>query len=158
MGKKPRTAPIGRSENMRRIRSQHTRPELQLRSGLHKSGHRYRIHVSLLPGKPDIVFKSGKLAIFVHGCFWHQHEGCREASSPRTNSAYWKPKLERNVERDARQAAALAVLGYKVLIFWECEIERDVDSIVETISRAKSARLNRRRLNAKLGRRLRPTT
>jgi DNA mismatch endonuclease (patch repair protein) len=125
--------PVGRSENMRRIRSRDTKPELLLRHALHKRGLRYRIHVPGLPGKPDIVFGKKRLAVFVHGCFWHQHAGCRQASSPRSNSAYWKPKLARNAERDRQHAEDLIALGYGVLILWECEIEKKPDEAANLV-------------------------
>jgi DNA mismatch endonuclease (patch repair protein) len=123
---------------MRRIRSRDTKPELLLRRALHKRGLRYRIHVSTLPGKPDIVFNSRRVAIFVHGCFWHQHLGCREASSPRSNGKYWKPKLLRNVERDHLHTEKLISEGYTVLTIWECEIEKDTACAVEVVVSALS--------------------
>lgn len=118
---------MGRSENMRRIRSKDTQPELALRRSLYSLGLRYRIHPRELPGKPDIVFKSKKLAVFVHGCFWHQHPGCIQASDPRTNRAYWVPKLQRNVQRDRDHIETLEAAGFRVVVLWECEIELDVE-------------------------------
>ena len=127
--RKSPSLPISRSENMRRIRSRDTLPELMLRRALHKVGKRYRCNVRALPGSPDIVFSRHRLAIFVHGCFWHQHPGCTEASQPKTNRPYWQPKLLGNVERDRRHRQELERLGYKVLVLWECEIERAVSDI-----------------------------
>lgn len=112
-----------RSENMRQIRSKNTKPEVLLRSLLHKAGYRFRLHRKELPGKPDIVFPGRRKTIFVHGCFWHQHPGCREGRLPGTRQDYWKPKLERNVERDAAAIQQLRKLGWQVLTVWECEIE-----------------------------------
>lgn len=112
-----------RSENMRRIRSKNTKPEVLLRSLLHRAGFRFRVHRKDLPGKPDIVFPSRRKAIFVHGCFWHQHPECREGRVPGTRRDYWKPKLERNVARDAVATKKLRDLGWDVLIIWECQLE-----------------------------------
>ena len=124
---------MGRSENMRRIRAVNTRPEVALRRALYARGLRYRIHVRQLPGKPDIVFRSRKLVVLVHGCFWHQHPGCREASRPRLNSEYWLPKLMRNVERDKQHEIGLEALGFRVLILWECEIEKQPAKAVAAV-------------------------
>lgn len=109
-----------RSEMMRGIKSQNTSPELKVRKLLHGKGFRYRLHVKGLPGKPDIVMPKYKLIVEVRGCFWHQH-GCPLSSSPKSNKSYWRPKLERNVERDIRNAASLKTLGWSVFVVWECE-------------------------------------
>jgi DNA mismatch endonuclease (patch repair protein) len=111
---------VNRSENMRRIRSKGMRPELMVRSLVHKMGFRFRLHRNDLPGKPDLVFVSQRKVIFVHGCFWHAHD-CRVAHTPKSNAAYWGPKLERNRARDKKNLAALAVSGWKSLVIWECE-------------------------------------
>ena len=113
--------PSRRSENMRRIKSRNTKPELTVRRLLHSLGYRYRLHAKELPGKPDIVFRGRKKAIFVHGCFWHQHEQCREGRLPGTRPEYWVPKLGRNVERDRSNSAQLVEAGWQFLIIWECE-------------------------------------
>lgn len=113
--------PISRSENMRRIRSNNTAPELLVRRLLYSLGYRYRLHRKDLPGKPDIVFVGKRKVIFVHGCFWHAH-GCSTGHQPRSNQDYWSPKLARNVERDAHNRARLEALGWKSLIVWECNI------------------------------------
>lgn len=112
-----------RSELMGRIRSKHTKPELTVRRLVFSLGYRYRLHRRELPGIPDLVFPSRKKAIFVHGCFWHRHEGCSRASMPKSNAAYWSEKLERNVERDALNRAQLRSLGWDALQIWECEIK-----------------------------------
>lgn len=112
-----------RSDNMRRIRSKNTKPEVMLRSLLHKQGYRFRIHRRDLPGNPDIVFPSRRKAIFVHGCFWHQHPGCREGRLPGTRQEYWRPKLDKNTVRDASSILALRKLGWEVAVVWECELE-----------------------------------
>jgi DNA mismatch endonuclease (patch repair protein) len=111
-----------RSENMRRIRAKDTKPEMVVRRLLHSLGYRYRLHVRDLPGKPDVVFRKLKRAIFVHGCFWHQHGECREGRLPGTRPEYWVPKLARNVERDQRHAQLLGEAGWQVLTLWECQI------------------------------------
>jgi DNA mismatch endonuclease (patch repair protein) len=112
---------MDRSENMRRIRSKGMRPELAVRSFAHNMGYRFRLHRKDLPGKPDLVFVSRRKVIFVHGCFWHSHQGCKAAHMPKSNLTYWKPKLERNRARDTRNIEALAAAGWKPLIIWECE-------------------------------------
>jgi DNA mismatch endonuclease, patch repair protein len=130
-----RVGPIGRSENMRRIASRDTSPELALRHYLYALGFRYRTCVRGLPGKPDVVNKRCKLAVFVHGCFWHQHPGCIDASEPKTNRSYWLPKLKRNVERDAEHVAALRGMDYRVVVVWDCEIARDAPRVASRIAR-----------------------
>ena len=117
--------PTRRSENMRRIRSKDTKPEKALRSLLHRAGYRFRIHSSNLPGSPDIVFPARRKAIFVHGCFWHQHSRCGAGIVPATRRDYWAPKLKRNQDRDRRAKLDLARLGWKSLTVWECEIEKN---------------------------------
>jgi DNA mismatch endonuclease (patch repair protein) len=117
-------SPARRSENMRRVRSQHTRPELLVRSLTHRMGFRFRLHRQDLPGKPDLVFASRRKVIFVHGCFWHGHgdPNCVDGRrKPKSNLAYWLPKLARNRERDRQSEAALLALGWRVLVVWECE-------------------------------------
>ena len=114
-------SPNARSENMRRIKSKGMKPEMVVRRLVHKSGYRYRLHRRDLPGKPDLVFSSKKKAIFVHGCFWHQHSACPEGRVPGSNQDYWKAKLERNVARDAAQIAKLTAEGWSVLVIWECQ-------------------------------------
>lgn len=109
---------------MSRIPSRDTRPEIAVRSLLHRLGFCFRLHVATLPGRPDIVLPRLRTVVFVHGCFWHQHEGCIDCSKPATRTAYWAPKLARNVARDAAHRAALHALGWKVIIVWECETLR----------------------------------
>lgn len=113
-----------RSDNMRRIQGKNTKPEIFLRSQLHRAGFRFRVHRKDLPGTPDIVFPSRRKVIFVHGCFWHQHSLCREGRMPTTRQEYWKPKLERNVARDAATTDRLRGLGWGVLVVWECRLEK----------------------------------
>lgn len=112
---------MDRSEIMRRVRSKDTTPELIVRRLIFSLGHRYRLHRSDLPGKPDIVFPSSKKIIFVHGCFWHGHTCKRGARIPKHNREYWEHKISRNIERDKKHLAELKDLGWEVLIVWECE-------------------------------------
>jgi DNA mismatch endonuclease, patch repair protein len=116
---------MDRSENMRRIRSRDTAPEIQVRKVAHRLGFRFRLHRRDLPGKPDLVFPGRKKIIFVHGCFWHKHS-CREGRVPSSNSSYWAPKLARNVERDTAVLQALDSLGWSTLVIWECELRNEV--------------------------------
>lgn len=119
-----RITPDQRSRNMRAIRSKHTTPEVIVRKVAFGLGYRFRLHDRQLPGKPDLVFASRRKVIFVHGCFWHQHqEGCADARQPKSNQGYWLPKLQRNIARDADHAAQLAEMGWKVLVIWACEIK-----------------------------------
>jgi DNA mismatch endonuclease (patch repair protein) len=107
---------------MSRIRSRDTKPEVSLRKALHRLGLRYRLHAKGLPGKPDIIFFRRRTAIFVHGCFWHRHEGCKVANMPKSNSDYWKEKFDKNVARDAAAATSLEAAGWRVMVVWECEL------------------------------------
>jgi DNA mismatch endonuclease (patch repair protein) len=116
--------PLSKSEIMARIRSRDTRPEKVTRSVLHALGYRFRVHVRSLPGSPDIAVKRRKVAIFVHGCFWHLHDGCLLARMPKRNLEYWGPKLARNTTRDAAHRLELERLGFRVLVVWECETAR----------------------------------
>lgn len=110
-----------RSVLMARVRHKDTKPEMKVRRLAHRLGFRFRLHRPDMPGKPDLVFPSRRAAILVHGCFWHQHEGCRKATIPRTRQDFWEAKLGRNVERDRATEAALRKLGWRVLVVWECE-------------------------------------
>lgn len=115
--------PKHRSENMSRIRSANTKPEIIVRSLLHRLGYRFRKNVKTLPGKPDVVLKKHNAVIFVHGCFWHQHKRCKRSNMPKSNLDYWKPKLEKNVTRDRQHIKELKKQGWKILTVWECEIK-----------------------------------
>jgi DNA mismatch endonuclease (patch repair protein) len=112
---------ISRSENMRRIRGKDTIPEMAVRRLVHGMGYRYRLHRRDIPGKPDLAFPGRRKVIFIHGCFWHQHPGCREGRPPKSNTAYWLPKLERNQMRDKAALEQLAASGWQALTVWECE-------------------------------------
>lgn len=113
--------PAVRRRVMASIRKRDTAPELRVRRALHRQGLRYRVHVTSLPGTPDIVLARAKLVVMVHGCFWHQHPGCRLARRPRSNLTYWGPKLARNIARDHETARLLKQAGWHVLVIWECE-------------------------------------
>lgn len=117
-----------RSARMRLVKSKDTRPELVVRKVTHNLGFRYRLHAKTLPGKPDLVFSGRKKVIFVHGCFWHRHEGCSRARLPKTRQEFWLSKLDGNRERDLATLARLAELGWRVLVIWECEI-REHDTL-----------------------------
>ena len=119
------TVPEKTRRTMRAIRSTETKPERRLRSMLHRAGYRFRKNVKGVPGSPDILFPAKKKAIFVHGCFWHQHSGCRHAKVPRTRPEYWIPKFARIAQRDEENRAALAEAGWSTLLIWECELEKD---------------------------------
>jgi DNA mismatch endonuclease, patch repair protein len=108
---------------MSRIRGVNTRPERVLRAGLHRAGLRFRLHRSDLQGRPDIVLPRYCAAVFVHGCFWHQHPGCRDATRPKTREKFWAEKFAQNHLRDERQKAALLAAGWRVLIVWECALK-----------------------------------
>lgn len=114
-------SPEQRSERMSRIRGRNTRPELALRRLLHAAGFRYRLHQNL-PGHPDLVLPKYRAIIFVHGCFWHRHAGCRVASTPKSNVNFWMDKFARNVERDAAVESTLRQSGWRVLVVWECDL------------------------------------
>lgn len=114
-----------RSRNMAAVKGKNTLPEMVVRRLLHRLGYRYRLHAKDLPGKPDIVNRSRKKAVFVHGCFWHGH-GCKRGNrQPKTNADYWLQKIDRNAERDHRHIAELEAAGWDVLVIWESEIKRD---------------------------------
>ena len=116
-----------RSWNMSQIRAKNTHPELVLRSLLHKTGFRFRLHVRSLPGTPDIVLPKYHTVIFVHGCFWHRHAGCKYAYTPKSRIAFWEAKFKENIERQTKIVKELDNLGWTVLTVWECELE-DVSS------------------------------
>lgn len=111
-----------RSERMSRIRSSNTKPELFVRRLIYGMGYRYRLHARDLPGKPDIVFRSRKKVVFVHGCFWHQH-GCGHYRQPKSQTYFWQSKLEQNKSRDLTVSNALRKQGWKLLIIWECQLK-----------------------------------
>lgn len=117
--------PAERSERMSRIKARDTSPELRLRRALHATGLRYRVNVASLPGKPDLVFPRWSAVVFVHGCFWHQHRGCKIANVPKSNTVFWLNKFAVNTRRDTRVTRELRALGWRVLVVWECQISNE---------------------------------
>ncbi|MCL4736355.1 MAG: DNA mismatch endonuclease Vsr [Candidatus Omnitrophica bacterium] len=128
-----------RSWNMSRIRSKNTSPELSVRSLLHKSGFRFRLHQRDLPGNPDIVLPKYRTVIFVHGCYWHRHKNCPFAYTPKSRADFWSRKFEGNVKRDALSKKNLKKLGWKVIIVWECQTRK-----IESLARHLSNQLKKR--------------
>lgn len=114
-------SPEKRSWNMSRIRSKNTKPEKIVRSLLHGMGYRFRLHCKDLPGTPDIVLPKHKTVVFVNGCFWHRHPGCKYAYNPKSRIDFWKDKFKRNVKRDQKKTSDLNQAGWKVAVIWECE-------------------------------------
>lgn len=123
-----------RKEMMSSVKQRHTKPEITVRKLLHRLGYRFRLYSKKLPGTPDIVLPKYKSVIFVHGCFWHQHEGCRKSRRPTSNVEFWNEKLDKNIERDNRKESELKSLGWKVLTIWDCEI-KDEDLLIEKIKK-----------------------
>lgn len=129
-----------RTRNMKGIRSADTAPERTVRSGLFRLGFRFRKNDPRLPGRPDVVLPRYRTVIFVNGCFWHRHPGCRYAALPETRRDYWLTKLSRNVERDAKVREALVSMGWRVIIVWECELRRKSDAEARILSLAEEIR------------------
>jgi DNA mismatch endonuclease, patch repair protein len=127
--------PERRSWNMSRIRGRDTGPELKLRSLLHRAGFRFRLHDKKLPGRPDIVLRKYRTAIFVHGCYWHRHPGCAKATTPGTRTDYWIAKFEGTVSRDREAIRRLEALGWKALEVWECDLEREPAKTLQQVAR-----------------------
>ncbi|MBO8223103.1 DNA mismatch endonuclease Vsr [Prochlorococcus marinus str. XMU1401] len=113
-----------RSRNMSAIKSKNTKPEIAVRKLLHSLGYRFRLHRKDLPGSPDIVLPKYKTVIFVHGCFWHRHENCKYASTPKTRSEFWESKFVGNIKRDKINQTNLIKLGWKIIIVWECDLKK----------------------------------
>ena len=117
---------------MARVKGRNTKPEKVVRSLLHGMGYRFRLHRKELPGKPDVVLPKYRKVVFVHGCFWHGHYGCRRAARPSSNTEFWNTKIDGNMERDRRSVISLESLGWRALTVWECEL-RDKESLKETL-------------------------
>lgn len=132
--------PAQRSFNMSRIKGKDTKPEIWLRSLLHSAGFRFRLHRKDLPGRPDIVLPSSKVAVFVHGCYWHRHEGCRYTTTPSSNTQFWEQKFSRTIERDAENTVALQDAGWKVVVAWECQLRSNATEVLAAISSATGKR------------------
>lgn len=123
-----------RSEIMARVRSKDTKPEMAVRRYLHNRGLRYRLHRRDLPGCPDLVFSSRRVAVFLHGCFWHRHPGCRKTTMPASRVKFWRNKFEATVERDAKVQENLRLGGWTVLVIWECEVTpKGLDRLLQQI-------------------------
>ena len=118
---------------MSRVRSKDTSPEIRVRSQMHRAGYRYRLHVGDMPGKPDIVMPRYRTVVFVNGCFWHRHLGCRRASTPKTNTPFWERKFASNVARDREVRDTLQRDGWTVLVVWECQT-RNSRMLADTLS------------------------
>ena len=123
-----------RSKVMSSIRSADTKPELLLRKLLHAQGFRFRLHGKGLPGRPDIILPKHNAVILVHGCFWHNHQGCKYSHVPETRTSYWKGKLQRNKERDKGNVKALTSLGLRVAVVWECSIKEQAQEMLEQLT------------------------
>jgi DNA mismatch endonuclease, patch repair protein len=124
-----------RSSIMRQVKNRDTKPEVQVRSLLHRLGYRFRLRRKDLPGTPDIVLPKYRTAIFVHGCFWHGHPRCSRAARPATRVEFWNQKLDRNIERDRKAQADLAAQGWSVLVVWQCEL-RNIDELSSRLQNA----------------------
>lgn len=129
-----------RSEIMSAVRSKNTRPEMVVRSFLHKKGLRFRLHPSKMPGKPDLVFTKYKTVVFIHGCFWHAHQNCPGNRIPKSNVKFWEDKILGNSRRDAENASKLLANNWRVLVIWECQINKLelLDLLADTISNINS--------------------
>ncbi len=125
--------PRTRSRMMAGIKGKNTRPELALRRAMHARGFRYRLHDKKLAGKPDLVLSKFRVAIFVHGCFWHRHEGCKYTTTPATRTEFWRAKFRENVARDQRNVDALLELDWRVAVVWECEIRTSLREIADRL-------------------------
>lgn len=123
-----------RSWNMSRITSKNTKPEIIVRSALHKAGFRFRLHGKDLPGAPDIVLPKYKTVVFVHGCYWHVHKGCKRSNLPKSNLLYWTVKFEKNIQRDKKLKKELKKMGYNVYVIWECQTKK-IESIISRIKK-----------------------
>ena len=129
-----------RSRIMRAVRRSDTGPELRLRSSLHRIGLRYRLHVRSLPGSPDIVFPGPRVAVFVHGCYWHRHIGCKLSTTPKSNAEFWERKFRDNLARDRLAVDRLEFEGWAVIVVWQCEIQAAADAIAARIASVVSLR------------------
>ena len=132
-----KVSPEKRSWTMDQVKGRDTGPEKIVRSLLHSMGYRFRLQRVDLPGKPDIVLPKFKTALFVHGCFWHRHPGCKRATTPTSNTSYWDAKFFRTVARDVRNQKDLASLGWAVVIVWECEL-KDTDALQDKLKKSLS--------------------
>ncbi len=121
-----------RSQIMRAVKSKGTKPEMKVRRAIHAAGFRYRLHSRKLPGSPDLVFPRYRVAVFVHGCFWHWH-GCKRSRMPSANQEYWRRKISRNIERDRRVQTLLRETGWQVVTIWECSLSEGIANLLELL-------------------------
>lgn len=128
-----------RSAIMRALRQKDTQPEMMVRRALHSLGYRFRLHRKDLPGRPDIVLPRHRVAILVHGCFWHRHSGCPNTRTPKSRQEFWNAKFTANVERDQRVEAELSALGWRVLTIWECQARREKELTPMLVSRLQNS-------------------
>lgn len=127
--------PEKRSWNMSRIKGKDTKIEVEVRKYLFSKGYRFRKNDKRYPGKPDIVLPKLHVAIFVHGCFWHQHEGCKDATTPKTRTEFWLEKFDENVKNDQIKQEKLRELGWKVIVIWECELKRNFQETMDKVEK-----------------------
>lgn len=136
-------SPEERSRRMRLVRGKDTKPELEVRKLVFGMGYRYRLHAKKLPGSPDLVFAGRRKVVFVHGCFWHGHEGCKGGRLPKSNLDFWGAKLERNKARDAENQQAIRELGWDSLVVWQCEL-KDAEALAAKLRGFLGERANDR--------------
>ena len=127
--------PEKRSWNMSRIKGKDTKIEVEVRKYLFSKGYRFRKNDKRYPGKPDIVLPKYHVAIFVHGCFWHRHEGCKDATTPKTRTEFWLEKFDKNVKNDQIRQEKLRELGWKVIVIWECELKRSFQETMDKVEK-----------------------
>ena len=127
--------PEKRSWNMSRIKGKDTKIEVEVRKYLFSKGYRFRKNDKRYPGKPDIVLPKYHVAIFVHGCFWHRHEGCKDATTPKTRTEFWLEKFDENVKNDQIKQEKLRELGWKVIVIWECELKRNFQETMDKVEK-----------------------
>ena len=130
-----RITPEHRSWNMSRIKGKDTKIEVEVRKYLFSKGYRFRKNDKRYPGKPDIVLPKYHVAIFVHGCFWHRHEGCKDATTPKTRTEFWLEKFDKNVKNDQIKQEKLRELGWKVIVIWECELKRSFQETMDKVEK-----------------------
>lgn len=144
-----------RSDLMSKVRSKDTKPELAVRSYLHARGLRFRLHATSLPGKPDLVFKSRRAVVFVHGCFWHGHKGCPKARVPKTRASFWAFKMRTNSTRDAQAIRKLRSAGWHVFVVWQCQLtERRLARLyqrIDCLPRLPATRMSPNRVSCRRG-------
>lgn len=128
-----RITPEHRSWNMSRIKGKDTKPEIAVRQYLFANGFRFRKNDKRYPGKPDIVLPKYHTIIFVHGCFWHRHDGCKQATTPKSRTDFWLEKFQKNVQNDAKHIQELKNMGWKVIVLWECELEKQFEETMRNV-------------------------